>query len=300
MKLENQILRDICNQLGIEMVGVCGVEKSEKLKNILKTRALNGYTTGLEEQDLEKRVNPRLIMEDAQSIIVCAFPYYVGDFEGSNLAKYCYGEDYHLVIKKMLADVCDSLSSEISGFKFEIFTDNGPLVDRYLAYMAGIGYYGINNNIITDEYGSYILIGYIVNNFDFEKDKPLDKTCIKCQKCVKHCPGNSILGNYEINPRTCLSYLTQKKGELSSEEENSLKKGKKVFGCDICQEVCPHNKEIPKTKIESFANDLITSLDKDIVDNMSNRKFKRDYGDRAFSWRGKGVIFRNIELMRRK
>ena len=88
-----------------------------------------------------------------------------------------------------------------------------------MAYFSGIGYFGINNNIITDEYGSYVFIGYILTNYEFQSDTPLEKTCIKCGKCVKYCPGNALLGNYEMNPKRCLSYITQKKGDLEEEEE---------------------------------------------------------------------------------
>ena len=91
-------------------------------------------------------------------------------------------------------------------------------MDRYLAYLSGIGYFGINNNIITDKYGSYIFIAYVVNNYEFEPDKPSEISCLKCNKCVKYSPGNAILGNFEIDPRKCLSYITQKKEELSESE----------------------------------------------------------------------------------
>ena len=251
----------------------------------------------MEEPVIENRVNPKETMDNVKSIIVCAFPYYIGEFKESNISKYCYGEDYHIVVKEMLQQICDYLSMNIENFEYKVFADNGPLVDRYLAYLSGIGYFGINNYIISDIYGSYVFIGYIMTNYEFTPDSPLDKTCIKCGKCVKYCPGNALLGNYEMNPKRCLSYITQKKGELEIEEEAILKKHKKVFGCDICQEVCPHNKNIMTTNIDRFKNDIITKIDKDEIDNISNKEFKRRYGNRAFSWRGKNIIKRNLDLV---
>ena len=112
----------------------------------------------------------------------------------------------------------------MNNFNYKIFVDNGPLVDRYLAYLAGIGYYGINNNLITDKYGSYVFIGYIVNNYDLEPDNPTNKTCIKCNKCVKYCPGNALEGNYKMDPKKCVSFITQKKEELTSEEVEKMNK----------------------------------------------------------------------------
>ena len=298
--MNKEKLKEFCSSIGLKCVGIAGVGPYYDLEKIIKRKLSNGYFTGMEEEVIEKRVNPRLIMENAKSIIVCAFPYYVDEVEESNLSKYCYGEDYHIVAKRYLQKICDFLEEKINNFEYKFFVDNGPLVDRYLAYQSGIGYFGINNNIITDEYGSYIFIGYIVNNYEFYVDDPLPKTCIKCDKCVKYCPGNAILGNFELNPRRCLSYITQKKDDLSEEEINLIKENKMVFGCDICQEVCPHNKGISITNIEEFKTNLITKLDYNEINDISNKEFKRRYGNRAFSWRGKKIIQRNIEIILEK
>lgn len=298
--MKKEELKDFCKSIGIDCVGIAGVGPYYDLEKIIKQRLFNGYTTGMEEHIIEKRVNPKETMENVKSIIVCAFPYYIGNFNESNLSKYCYGEDYHIVVKDMLQQICNHLLDNIDNFEYKIFADNGPLVDRYLAYLSGIGYFGINNNIITDEYGSYVFIGYILTNYEFQSDTPLEKTCIKCGKCVKYCPGNALLGNYEMNPKRCLSYITQKKGDLEEEEEKVLKENKKVFGCDICQDICPHNKNIPITSIERFKQDTILKLDAEEINDISNKEFKRRYGNRAFSWRGKNIIKRNINIVSEK
>ena len=295
--MDKNRLIEICNNLGIDTVGIAPVGPYTELKKILIDRNEKQYLTGMEEEDIEKRTNPKLIMEDAKSIIVCAFPYYAGEYEDTNLSKYCYGEDYHIVTKQILNEVCLQIENEIPEFKYEIFADNGPLVDRYLAYLSGIGYFGINNNIITDKYGSYVFIAYIVNNYDFEKDIPLDKTCLKCNKCVKACPGNALLGNFEIDPRKCLSYITQKKEELSEQEEDALRKNKKVFGCDICQDICPHNKNIEVTNFPQFKENLMTKIDIDEINEISNKEFKRRYNNKAFSWRGRKLNKRNLDII---
>lgn len=298
--MNRERLKSLCKSVGIDVFGVTDAGRSEELKDILMHREINSLNTGLEEKDIEKRIDPKIIMEDAKSIIVCAFPYYTGKDEDSNISNYCYGLDYHIVAKKMMKKLCEVISLEINDFKYEIFADNGPLVDRYLAYKSAVGYYGLNNCIINDKYGSYIFIGYIINNFSFDVDKPLEKSCIKCGKCKKYCPGNVISGNYEMNPTKCLSHITQKKGELSTEEIEILKKSNKVFGCDVCQEVCPHNANIEETNIEEFKQNLIKKLNYSDLQKISNREFKRVYGNRAFSWRGKGVIIRNMEILMKK
>ena len=291
---------ELFNKKGLNTVGIAPIGPYYELKKVLKDKVEKNLITGMEEPDLEKRVNPKLIMENAKSIIVCVFPYHIEDKYESNISRYCYGMDYHLVIKEKLNEICEEIKSVDEKFEYRVFADNGPLVDRYLAYLAGIGYYGVNNNLITDKYGSYVFIGYIVNNYDLEVDNPTNKTCIKCNKCVKYCPGNALEGNYKMNPKKCLSYITQKKEELTLEEKDKMKKNKLIFGCDICQIVCPHNKDICESNIEEFTTDLITNLDEEEISSISNKEFKRRYKNRAFSWRGRNIIKRNIDIVNEK
>ena len=291
---------ELFNKKGLNTVGIAPIGPYYELKKVLKDKVEKNLITGMEEPDLEKRVNPKLIMENAKSIIVCVFPYHIEDKYESNISRYCYGMDYHLVIKEKLNEICEEIKSVDEKFEYRVFEDNGPLVDRYLAYLAGIGYYGVNNNLITDKYGSYVFIGYIVNNYDLEVDNPTNKTCIKCNKCVKYCPGNALEGNYKMNPKKCLSYITQKKEELTLEEKDKMKKNKLIFGCDICQIVCPHNKDICESNIEEFTTDLITNLDEEEISSISNKEFKRRYKNRAFSWRGRNIIKRNMDIVNEK
>ena len=291
---------ELFNKKGLNTVGIAPIGPYYELKKVLKDKVEKNLITGMEEPDLEKRINPKLIMENAKSIIVCVFPYHIEDKYESNISRYCYGMDYHLVIKEKLNEICEEIKSVDEKFEYRVFADNGPLVDRYLAYLAGIGYYGVNNNLITDKYGSYVFIGYIVNNYDLEVDNPTNKTCIKCNKCVKYCPGNALEGNYKMNPKKCLSYITQKKEELTLEEKDKMKKNKLIFGCDICQIVCPHNKDICKSNIEEFTTDLITNLDEEEISSISNKEFKRRYKNRAFSWRGRNIIKRNMDIVNEK
>ncbi|MDK2800864.1 MAG: epoxyqueuosine reductase [Clostridiales bacterium] len=293
-------LKEICKFSGIEYVGIAPPGPYLELEKILENRIAQRYYTGLEETDLRRRIDPSLIMEDVQSIIVCLFPYFIGHVQDSNISKYTYSLDYHVIIKEKLEKVGKLLSEHIENFYYQSFVDNGPLVDRYLAYLAGLGYWGVNNNIITDKYGSYVFIGYMLNNYPFEFDTPLDKTCIQCGTCVKRCPGAAILGNFEIDPKRCVSYITQKKDEFSRQDIDILRNNQKVFGCDICQDVCPHNNKAVFTNMKEFKKNLMYNLNHKEIQSMSNREFKRKYGNRAFSWRGKKVILRNFEVLNLK
>lgn len=292
-------LKEFCKSIGVDTVGVAGIGPYYDLEKIIKKRIDKDYITGMEEPVIEKRINPKVTMENVESIIVCAFPYYTEDNNKSNISKYCYGKDYHIVVKEKLEEIAKYISDKTEGFEYMVFADNGPLVDRYLASISGIGYYGINNNIITDKYGSYVFIGYILNNYKFEVDDKNEKKCINCGKCIDSCPGGAILGSFEFNPKKCLSYITQKKEELDEEEINILNKSNKVFGCDICQDICPHNKNISKTNIKEFYENLMYNLDEDEILNISNKEFKRRYKEKAFSWRGKKIIQRNMEILKK-
>ena len=286
-----------CESLGIDNVGIAPVEIYKDFESIYKRQIERGHICGFEEKNIEKRISPYLTLEDASSVIVCLFPYYSESKEGANISKYAYTLDYHLIVKRFLEIIGEYLKDKIDNFHYKAFVDNGPLSDRYVAYKAGLGFFGINNHIITDKYGSYIFIGYIINNYNFEPDMPQNRTCIQCFNCVKACPGQCILGDFTINPLRCKSFITQKKGQLSDSDRIILKKTNLIWGCDVCQDVCPHNMNIEKTDIKEFKENLIYNIEYEELKHISNKEFMRRYGNRAFSWRGKGILIRNHAII---
>ncbi|NLP35828.1 MAG: tRNA epoxyqueuosine(34) reductase QueG [Clostridiales bacterium] len=290
-------LRKFCKSINIEHMGIAPAEPYYDFEEVWKKQIERGYISGFEEKDIDKRIYPKLTLENAKSVIVCLFPYYTGECKDANLTKSAYSLDYHLIVKEKLDLIGRFLEISIEDFEYKAFVDTGPFSDRYLAYKAGLGYWGINNNIITDQYGSYVFIGYLLNNYPFEPDKPMDRTCMQCMNCVKQCPGQCILGDFTINPLKCKSYITQKKQELEHEEIEILKKHSLIWGCDVCQDVCPHNKNVEKTIIKEFQENLLFRLDYEELSQISNREFMRRYRNRSFSWRGKGVLKRNSEII---
>ena len=137
--MNKEEIKELFKNKGLDAIGIASVGPYYELKEILEEKVNKGLVTGMEEPDIEKRINPKLIMEDAASIIVCAFPYHIEQENESNISKYCYGLDYHLVIKEKLNNLCEEIKEVDESFNYKIFADNGPLVDRYLAYLAGIG-----------------------------------------------------------------------------------------------------------------------------------------------------------------
>ncbi len=293
-----EVLQKFCRSIGIVQVGIAPIGPYVELEKILQLQSEKQQGTEFEEQCINKRIDPRLTMEDTASVVVCLFPYSIGENLEGNLAKYAYGLDYHKVVKEKLEDIGKFCASNITGFHYQAFVDTGPLADRYLAYLAGLGFYGRNHHMITDDYGSHILIGYLLTNYPFESDEPRKDSCLQCGRCIDACPGQAILADFSIDATRCRSYLTQKKGELTVAEIAIIKKNKLVFGCDICQDVCPHNEKLKKTPITAFRENLIPELSYEELLSISNKEFMRRYGDRAFSWRGRKLLLRNFEYIR--
>ena len=223
---------------------------------------------------------------DAKTAIVFGFGYYVNREKG-NISRYAWGQDYHVVAKKKMESVKSLLVKE--GWKAEAFADVGILNERLLAKLSGIAFIGKNSMAINSRLGSYFFIGYILTDCDIEPDMENVQECMNCGKCMEVCPLGALSGNEFLQER-CLSYISQRKGELSCEEMDAIEKNGMVWGCDNCQEICPHNIGIQETEIEEFKDDLITELH---ISDMSNKEFKEKFGHRAFAWRGKSVILRN-------
>ncbi|NLM52408.1 MAG: tRNA epoxyqueuosine(34) reductase QueG [Firmicutes bacterium] len=291
------LLKEFCRSINLEYVGIAPAGPYLAFARLWWQQVARNHHSGFEERNFAKRVYPHLTMPEAKSVIVCLFPYFAGTDPEANLAKYAYSIDYHLLVKEKLEVIASFLREEIPGFQYQIFVDNGPFSDRHLAFQAGLGFWGINNQLICDKYGSYFFIGTILNNYPFPPDSPQKKTCLQCGQCIQACPGQCILGDFTINARRCKSYLTQKKGQLSAEELEIMQKTPLIWGCDVCQDVCPHNQNVAQTKLLEFTTNLITRLDGQELKRLSNKEFKEKYKNRSFSWRGKKILLRNLEIV---
>ncbi len=229
----------------------------------------------------------------AANAVVALFPYFVEGEQG-NISLYARGIDYHLVAEAKLNELAKTLAKN-GADKILVHIDKGEYNDRLAAYSAGLGFYGMNGMLINPDYGSYFFIGQIIHDLELETDNPDDRDCLMCGRCERECPTKAISGG-KVVAEKCFSDITQKRGELSAKEATLIKKYNSCWGCDICQRVCPHNRGLKTTAIPEFLENRITSLSSKDIEGLSNREFKEKYGDYAFSWRGKGVLLRNLKI----
>ncbi len=204
------------------------------------------------------RRDPTNVLEGAKTVISTAFSYNPSVRRSAHLpviATYAYGDDYHDVLRRRLSPAITTLREALGG-EWRICTDTAPLPERYWAMRAGIGRLGLNGSIIIDGYGSRIFLAEILTTVEIIPDVPSTRRCMECGVCLKTCPGKAIGRNCHIDARRCLSYLTiEHKGDFPSDADvvHTPSGRHTLYGCDICIEVCPHNRNIPPTAIPEFA-----------------------------------------------
>ena len=236
---------------------------------------------------LQCRAGSRL-PQNARSVIVYLFPYYLGDnfYVNGNISKYAAVPDYHTAAGAILEKAAHELKENFPDFAFECFCDNSPLDEVSAAVAANLGVRGRNSLLISKEYGSFCFIGEIVTDLYIKPEPvPENTACLGCGACEKLCPVGA-LARGRVDKTKCLSALTQKKENLTPEEAALIKKSGCAWGCDVCQNVCPMNVNIKTTPIAEFARGAKPRAD--ITDDITGR---------AFAWRGEKVIKRNIEIL---
>lgn len=245
-----------------------------------------------------ERYEPVRLLPSCQSVVVVLFPYYLGDHEPANLSLYCRPADYHLIARSYLDKLAAFMTAAEPAAACHCIIDTSPLDERWLAFQSGLGFFGDNHCFIHATYGSYCFIGAILTSLSLIPDTPRpDAGCCHCGRCAVSCPGRCFTpdGRYEYG--RCKSFLTQKKGSLTLPEIAILKKTPLIFGCDECQRVCPHNQGVPPTPLPEFHQDRLLTLDAAMLSSLSNRQFQQAYGTRAFAWRGKKILLRNLDYL---
>lgn len=295
MDLKEKIIL-YCNSLGLDLVGFTSCRTFHELRGFYEDRKSQGVENEFEEQDIEKRINPKHYMQEGKTIISIAFPYMYGmDYEDNGFSIYTKGKDYHYVVKSYLDKICDYIK-ELGGEALG-FVDSNTLPERYIAYLSGLGFVGKNNLIITEKYGSYVFLAEIITDLYIpcETDKSFEnikefKECGACENCYVACPTKSI-NKIKKNSNICMSYITQKK-EI---EDKFIKiMNGRLFGCDTCQISCPKNEKVRVSLIKEFEplDFMREELNENIL-KLTNGDFKTTFKITSCGWRGKNVLMRN-------
>lgn len=239
---------------------------------------------------LECRAKQR-IPQDAASVLVCLFPYYTGEHKERNISRYAMVTDYHMIAGEYLNRFCKALQEVFPQNQFEPFTDNSPIREVSAAFHAGLGRRGKNGLILHPKYGSYVFIGEVVTDLVLQPDQPLNPgECIGCGKCQNVCPQGALQSDGSVCLERCRSHITQKKGELTDWEIGQIQDGGLIWGCDICNDVCPMNQEAKVlTPVPEFLESAVAVLDAQIAERLLKT--------RAYNYRGKKTILRNIQLL---
>ena len=293
------------SELGIDKTGFTHAEPFYHLEDRLKKQREKGYHSGFEHQNIEERVYPDKIFDQPKSIIAIALAYpsrmkkprmEKGKPRGE-FARASWGIDYHHILNERMAKLIEYIKAEateenMGEVDFKPMVDTGELVDVAVAERAGLGFIGRNGLLITKEFGSYVYLGEIITNIEFTPDYQVSFGCGDCMKCIESCPTGALLGDGRMNAQVCLSYQTQTKGYMP--EEFRKKMGRVIYGCDICQVVCPYNRGINTHHHEEMEPDpeLTNPVLEPLLD-ISNREFKESFGKMAGSWRGKKPLQRN-------
>jgi len=234
------------------------------------------------ENHFDKRLDPRLLVEGSKSVISLSYNYFPEELQNNSdfkLAKYAYGEDYHDVIKEKLRTLVAELQEEIGEFAFRVFVDSAPVLEKAWAKKSGIGWVGKNSNLITKKNGSFYFLAEIICDLDLMEDFEVTDHCGSCTKCIDACPTQAIVSDKIIDGSKCISYATiELKDQIPDFFKDKMEDW--MFGCDICQDVCPWNRFSAPTLEEKFRpnSDIknFTKQDwKDITQEIFSSVFKK-------------------------
>jgi epoxyqueuosine reductase len=248
-KLTNQIVIEKAKQLGFDLVGFAKTDSLEDETEKLQQWLDKGFQASMNymEKNLHKRKDVKEILPNAKSIISLALNYYIPDNytnekDKGKVSRYAWGKDYHLVIWQKLDELETMLTEIDSEFNSISYVDTGPVMDKSWAVRAGIGWMGKHTNVINPEIGSWFFIATLITNYEFDYSEIIVDHCGTCTACIDACPTDAIVQEYVVDANNCISFQTiENKNEISIELKGKFDNW--IFGCDICQDVCPWNQK---------------------------------------------------------
>ena len=304
MKRNNtKFIKDESKRLGFSS---CGISKarflSEEADNFEKwlTKGYQGSMSYL-EKNIDKRLDPRLLVPGSKSVISLSYNYFPPKklIEENNfiISKYAYGKDYHKVLKKKLKKLFASIREKIGKIEGRVFVDSAPIHERAWAKLSGLGWVGKNSLLINKNKGSYFFLAEIICDLELEYDEPVLNRCGSCTRCIDACPTDAITEAQVIDAKKCISYLTiENKENIPEELSGSLTDS--IFGCDICQDVCPWNKRsTPHNEKEFLPNKELQKLKRKDWIELTEETFNKIFEGSAVKRTKYKGLTRNIKAL---
>lgn len=292
-------------QLGFD---ACGMAKAERLNE--EARYLENWLNqdkhgkmAYMANHFDKRVDPTLLVEGARTVISLSYNYFTeakqADPEAPKIAMYALGKDYHEVVRERLNTLFDFISENFDGLQGRSFVDSAPVLERAWAQRSGIGWVGKNTNLLTKRRGSYFFLAEIIINAELEYDSPVKDYCGSCTKCIDACPTQAIYEPYQLDAGKCISYFTI---ELKDELIPSGYKGKFenwMYGCDICQQVCPINSQADPHNEPAFTPlPELLNMSRTDWENLSEETFRKLFKHSAVKRTKYSGLKRNIQFLK--
>ena len=281
----SKLIKKEAKKLGFMFCGIAKAEFLEEEAPRLEAWLKQGMQGEMHymENHFDKRLDPRLLVDGAKSVISMALNYYTEDIQpdpsSPKISKYAYGEDYHQVIKSKLKTLLEVINEKIGQINGRAFVDSAPVLDKAWAKKAGLGWIGKNTNLINTKTGSFFFLAELIVDIELEYDIPATADhCGTCTRCIDACPTEAIVAPYIVDGSRCISYLTiELKNEIPQEFRGKMDNW--MFGCDVCQDVCPWNKFSVLHQEPAFKpNDNLLAMStgdwKDITEEVFQKVFK--------------------------
>lgn len=298
-------VRNKAKELGFDKIGFSRAETLDIEGKRLSGWLQRGFHATMKwmNANVERRIDPPELLPGAKSVISVAINYFNNPTEniGDNnlrFSRHVWGNDYHAVLKSKLGVLWDFIRNNYPKASGKIYVDAGPMMEKAWAVRAGIGWQGKNSIIITKEYGSWVFLGEIICDIEFNYESPIEDLCGDCSLCIDACPTNAIVEPYVLNAARCIAHQTiENEGECNPEIKKLV--GRWIYGCDICQDVCPWNlKSQQQTSTEEFMPGVHRKLiESGSLESMDEQKFKEVFKNNSIKRISFDKFRQNIEIV---